>query len=144
MYGREDSQCLGPRLTYSTAQPKANSDDTSHPTHHTYCSLLLGTTCVQCLYTVVYKSNQVDRIYISITMGTVDGCRLWSPRLTGGRVHPDYTCPHRELIIVSTSNKKVHTPLLLFKSTGYPLHPGLWKQFHRQTKEKNILSLNIV
>ena len=97
-----------PHVMYSTAQPKANCDDTSHPTHHTYCSLLLGTTCVQCLYTVVYKSNQVDRIYISITMGKVDGCRLWSPRLTGGRVYPDYPCPHRELINVSTRRS---TPL---------------------------------
>ena len=47
-----------PHVMYSTVQPKANCDDTSH---HTYCSLLLGNTCVQCLYTVVYKSNQVDR-----------------------------------------------------------------------------------
>ena len=31
-----------PHVLYSTAQPKANCDDTSHPTHHTYCSLLLG------------------------------------------------------------------------------------------------------
>ena len=85
-----------PHVMYSTAQPKANWDVYSHPTHHTYCSLLLGTTC---LYTVVYKSNQVD-FYISITMGKVNGCRLWSPRLTGGRVYPDYPCPHRELINV--------------------------------------------
>ena len=120
--GEKTASVWGPdsHVMYSTAQPKANCDDTSHPTHHTYCSLLLGTTCVQCLYTVVYKSNQVDRIYISITMGKVDGCRLC-------RVHPDYPCPHRELINIYN-----HTPLLLLKSTGYPLHPGLWKQFHRQ------------
>ena len=119
-----------PHVLYSTAQPKANCDDTSHPTHYAYCSLLLGTTCVQCLYTVVYKSSQVDRVYISITTGKVDGCRLWSPRLTGGRLsmptQRTYQCNY----------KKVHTPLLLFKSTGCPLHPRLWKQFQRQTKEK--------
>ena len=104
-----------PHVLYSTAQPKANCDDTSHPTHHTYCPLLLGTTCVQCLYTVVYRSSQVDRIYISITMGKVDGCRLWSPRLTGGRVYPYYQCSHRELINVSTIRSTC--PSLLFKST---------------------------
>ena len=71
-----------PHVMYSTAQPKSNCDDTSHPTHHTYCSLLLGTTCVQCLYTVVYKSNKVDRIYISITMGKVDGFPLGQQNLS--------------------------------------------------------------
>ena len=66
-------------------------------------------------------------LILSITMGKVDGCRLWSTRLTGGSVYPDYPCPC------------IHTALLLvlFKSTGYPLHPGLWKQFHRQTKQQN-------
>ena len=79
--------------------------------HTTYCSLLLGTTC---LYTVVYKSNQVDRIYISITMGKVNGCRLWSPSLlTGGRVYPDYPCPH------------------MCKYLQEGLHPSLIVQEHR-------------
>ena len=87
-----------PHVLYSTAQPKAKCDDTSHPSHHTYCPLFLCTTCVQCLYTVVYMSYQVDRIYIYLGWG----CRLWSPRLTEGRVYPDYPCPHRELINVST------------------------------------------
>ena len=133
-----------PHVMYSTAQPKSNCDVTSHPTHHTYCSLLLGTTCVQCLYTVVYKSNQVDRIYISITMGKVDGCRLWSPRLTGGRVYPDYPCPHRELINVHVSTRR-STPFSYCSRTQAidPLHPGLWEQFHRQTKEKDILGLSL-
>ena len=111
--------------------------DTSHPTHHTYCSLLLGTTCVQCLYTVVYKSNQVDRIYISITMGKVDGCRLWSPRLTGGRVYPDYPCPHREFINVRVSTRR-STPFS-YCSRAQAIDPLL----HRQTKEKDILGLSL-
>ena len=36
-------------------------------------------------------------LILSITMRKVDGCRLWSTRLPGGRVYPDYPCPHREL-----------------------------------------------
>ena len=42
-------------------------------------------------------------------MGKVDGCRLWCPRLTGGRVYPDYPCPHRELINVSTRRSTPHS-----------------------------------
>ena len=64
-------------------------------------------------------------LILSITMGKVDGCRLWSTRLTGGSVYPDYPA------------MPTHIALLLFKSTGYPLHPRLWKQFHRQTKQQN-------
>ena len=94
--------------------------------------------------TLVYKSNKVDRIYISITMGKVDGCRLWSPRLTGGRVYPDYPCPHRERINVHVSTRR-STPFSYCSRTQAidPLHPGLWKQFHRQTKEKDILGLSL-
>ena len=105
LWERKAASVLGPdpHVLYCTAQPKANCHDTSYPTQDTYYSLFLGTTCVQCLYTVVYRSSQVDRIYISITMGKVDGCRLWSPRLTGGRVYPDYPYPPRELINVSTT-----------------------------------------
>ena len=52
-------------------------------------------------------------LILPITMGKVDGCRLWSTRLTGSSasVYPDYPCPHTPLA------------LLLFKSTGYPLPP---------------------
>ena len=34
--------------------------------------------------------------------------------------------------------KKVHTPLLLFKSTGCPLLPGLWKQLRRQRRKTHV------
>ena len=75
--------------------------------------------------------------FISITMGKVDGCRLWSPRLTGGRVYPDYPCPHREFINVRVSTRR-STPFS-YCSRAQAIDPLL----HRQTKEKDILGLSL-
>ena len=49
-------------------------------------------------------------LILSITMGKVDGCRLWSTRLTGGSVYPDYPCPHTPLSYCSRAQAIHCTP----------------------------------
>ena len=52
-------------------------------------------------------------LILSITMGKVDGCRLWSTRLTGGSVYPGYPCPHTHRTLIVQEHRLSIAPRIM-------------------------------